>query len=164
MVDTVGGLTNELAVMLNAKPDRIALTKSVTESLNILAQGIRWKRGDRIILNDIEFPANVYPFLNLKKYGVEIDFVKSKNGTIDIGDIGKLITPKTKLLSISFVQFLSGFRVDLETIGELCSKHKIIFSVDAIQGAGVIRLDVKKYKIDFLAGGKWDLPAWVICS
>lgn len=157
MVNTVGSLTNRISVMLNAKPDRIALTKSVTESLNILAQGIKWEKGDRIILNDIEFPANVYPFLNLKNYGVEVDFVKSKNGEIKIEDIEKLITPKTKLLSISFVQFLSGFRADLETIGELCSKHNIIFSVDAIQGAGVIQLDVEKYKIDFLAGGshKW---------
>ncbi len=157
MVNTVGSLTDRLSVMLNAKPDRIALTKSVTESLNILAQGIKWEKGDRIILNDIEFPANVYPFLNLKNYGVEVDFVKSKNGEIKIEDIEKLITPKTKLLSISFVQFLSGFRADLETIGELCSKHNIIFSVDAIQGAGVIQLDVEKYKIDFLAGGshKW---------
>ena len=157
MVNTVGSLTDRISVMLNAKPDRIALTKSVTESLNILAQGIKWEKGDRIILNDIEFPANVYPFLNLKNYGVEVDFVKSKNGEIKIEDIEKLITPKTKLLSISFVQFLSGFRADLETIGELCSKHNIIFSVDAIQGAGVIQLDVEKYKIDFLAGGshKW---------
>lgn len=157
MVNTVGSLTDRISVMLNAKPDRIALTKSVTESLNILAQGIKWEKGDRIILNDIEFPANVYPFLNLKNYGVEVDFVKSKNGEIKIEDIEKLITPKTKLLSISFVQFLTGFRADLETIGELCSKHNIIFSVDAIQGAGVIQLDVEKYKIDFLAGGshKW---------
>lgn len=157
MVNTVGSLTDRISVMLNAKQARIALTKSVTESLNILAQGIKWEKGDRIILNDIEFPANVYPFLNLKNYGVEVDFVKSKNGEIKIEDIEKLITPKTKLLSISFVQFLSGFRADLETIGELCSKHNIIFSVDAIQGAGVIQLDVEKYKIDFLAGGshKW---------
>jgi len=157
MVNMVGSLTNRISIMLKAKPDRIALTKSVTEGLNILAQGIKWERGDRIILNDIEFPANVYPFLNLKKYGVEVDFVKSKNGVIDIENIEKLITPKTKLLSISFVQFLSGFRADLEAIGELCSKHNIIFSVDAIQGAGIIQLDVEKYKIDFLAGGshKW---------
>jgi selenocysteine lyase/cysteine desulfurase len=150
-------LKKQLSNLLNTEPERIAFTKSVTDSLNILAQGIDWKQGDRIILNDIEFPANVYPFLNLKEQGVEIDFVKSQNGAINVEDIEKLITPKTKLLSVSFVQFLSGFRADLKTIGEVCKKNDIIFCVDAIQGAGVAPLDVKKMQIDFLVGGahKW---------
>ncbi len=156
-LEKTANLKQKLAILLNTEAERIAFTKSVTDSLNILAQGIEWKRGDRIILNDIEFPANVYPFLNLTNIGVEIDFVKSKNGSIDIEDIEKAITPKTKLLSISFVQFLSGYRADLKTIGELCKKNNIIFSVDAIQGAGVAPLDVKEMQIDFLVGGahKW---------
>ena len=150
-------LKHQLSKLLNAQSERIAFTKSVTDSLNILAQGIDWKQGDRIILNDIEFPANVYPFLNLKNKGIEIDFVKSNDGAISIVDIEKLITSKTKLLSISFVQFLSGFRADLKTIGELCKKNNIIFCVDVIQGASVAPLDVKEMQIDFLAGGahKW---------
>ncbi len=156
-LEKTANLKQKLAILLNTEAERIAFTKSVTDSLNILAQGIEWKRGDRIILNDIEFPANVYPFLNLTNIGVEIDFVKSKNGSIDIEDIEEAITPKTKLLSISFVQFLSGYRADLKTIGELCKKNNIIFSVDAIQGAGVAPLDVKEMQIDFLVGGahKW---------
>ncbi len=156
-LEKTDNLKQKLATLLKTKTERIAFTKSVTDSLNILAQGVEWKRGDRIILNDIEFPANVYPFLNLTNIGVEIDFVKSKNGIIDIDDIETVITPKTKLLSISFVQFLSGYRADLKTIGELCKKNNIIFSVDAIQGAGVAPLDVKEMQIDFLVGGahKW---------
>ncbi len=156
-LEKTANLKQKLAILLSTESERIAFTKSVTDSLNILAQGIEWKRGDRIILNDIEFPANVYPFLNLTNIGVEIDFVKSKNGSIDIEDIEKAITPQTKLLSISFVQFLSGYRADLKTIGELCKKNNIIFSVDAIQGAGVAPLDVKEMQIDFLVGGahKW---------
>jgi selenocysteine lyase/cysteine desulfurase len=156
-LDKVENLKKQLSYLLNTEPERIAFTKSVTDSLNILAQGINWKPGDKIILNDIEFPANVYPFLSLKEYGVGIDFVKSKNGSVKIEDIEKLITPRTKLLSISFVQFLSGFRADLKSIGDLCKKNNIIFCVDAIQGAGVVSLDVIDMKIDFLTGGshKW---------
>ncbi|MCP5064234.1 MAG: aminotransferase class V-fold PLP-dependent enzyme [Ignavibacteriae bacterium] len=156
-LENIANLKNQLSNLLNTEPERIAFTKSVTDSLNILAQGIDWKPGDRIILNDIEFPANVYPFLNLKEYGVEIDFVKSQNGSVLIEDIEKLITPRTRLLSISFVQFLTGFRADLKSIGELCENNNIIFCVDAIQGAGVVELDVADMKIDFLAGGshKW---------
>ncbi len=146
-----------LAKLINTSPDRVAFTRSVTDGLNILAQGLQWRNGDRIILNDIEFPANIYPFLNLQKYGVEIDFVKSRNGIVSIEDIEKLITPQTRLISISFVQFLSGYRAELEKIGDLCKSKNIIFCVDSIQGVGALQLDFKKFNIDFLAGGshKW---------
>ncbi|NOX17889.1 MAG: aminotransferase class V-fold PLP-dependent enzyme [Chlorobi bacterium] len=147
----------KLAKVLNCKPEQIAWKDNVSNALSVLANGIEWKSGDRIILNDIEFPSNVYPFLNLKKRGVEIDFVKSKNGIVELSDIEKAITERTKLISISLVQFLSGFRTDVETLGEICDAKGIIFSVDAIQGAGVVEIDVQKSKIDFLAGGaqKW---------
>lgn len=147
----------KLGKLIGAETDRIAWIDNVSNALNILANGLEWKSGDRIILNDIEFPSNVYPFMNLKKHGVEIDFVKSRNGIVDVDDIEKLITPKTKLVSISLVQFLSGYRADIDAIGELCKKHGIIFCVDAIQATGVVQIDVQKSKIDFLCGGsqKW---------
>lgn len=147
----------KLSKIFNVKPERFAFIDSVSNGFNILAQGIEWKTGDRVILNDIEFPANVYPFLNLKTLGVEIDFVQSRNGRIDVKDIESLLTPRTRLLSISAVQFLSGFRADLNEIGRLCKSHNIIFSVDAIQAAGAVNIDIKKSNIDFLCGGshKW---------
>jgi cysteine desulfurase/selenocysteine lyase len=108
-------------------------------------------------LNDVEFPANVYPFLQLKEKGVEVDFIKSKNGNVTAEEVINAIKPETKLISISFVQFLSGYKVDLEKIGKVCKELEIFFSVDAIQGLGAVRLDVKKFNIDFLASGtqKW---------
>ncbi len=156
-LDLVEETKELLGELINVSPARIAFTRSVTDGLNILAQGLHWEKGDRIILNDIEFPANIYPFLNLKKYGVEIDFVKSRNGVVSFEDIEKLVTPETRLISISFVQFLSGYRAELEKIGALCRERNIIFCVDAIQGVGALRLDFQKYKIDFLSGGthKW---------
>ncbi len=147
----------KLGKLIGAASDRIAWIDNVSNGLNILAQGLNWQTGDRIILNDIEFPSNVYPFLNLKKHGVEIDFIKNRNGIVDIEDIEKTITTKTKLISISYVQFLSGYRANIDAIGELCKKHNIIFCVDAIQAAGAVQIDVQKSKIDFMAGGtqKW---------
>ncbi|MDD8019439.1 MAG: aminotransferase class V-fold PLP-dependent enzyme, partial [Bacteroidota bacterium] len=146
-----------LATLIHATPDRIGFVGNTSEGLNILAQGLEWKSGDRILLNDIEFPTNVVPFLNLKRVGVEIDFVKSRNGEITLEDIEALITPRTKVLSVSFVQFLSGFKVDLAALGELCKRHQIIFCVDSIQGLGVAPLDVQEAQIDFLSNGgqKW---------
>jgi selenocysteine lyase/cysteine desulfurase len=143
--------------MINCSADRIAFLDNTTNGIIWLAQGIDWKAGDRIILNDVEFPANVYPFLQLKEKGVEIDFIKSKNGIVTAEEVINAIKPETKLISISFVQFLSGYKVDLEKIGKVCKELEIFFSVDAIQGLGAVRLDVKKFNIDFLASGtqKW---------
>jgi len=146
-----------LSKMINSDSDRIAFLDNTTNAINVLANGINWKRGDRILLNDIEFPANVYPFLNLKNEGVEVDFVKSDKGVISAEKIIEAIKPSTKLISISAVQFLSGYRVDMELIGKVCKEKNIIFSIDAIQGLGAVQIDVKKCNIDFLACGsqKW---------
>ncbi|MCX6152218.1 MAG: aminotransferase class V-fold PLP-dependent enzyme [Ignavibacteriales bacterium] len=148
---------NRISELINSSSDRIAFVDNTSNGLNILAQGLDWNPGDRILLNDVEFPSNIYPFLNLKQQGVEIDFVKSRDGCVTYEDIESAVTAKTKLISISYVQFLSGYRADLEKIGELCSNKGIIFCVDSIQALGAITLDVKKYKIDFLANGtqKW---------
>lgn len=143
--------------LLNVKSDRIAFTENVTNGINLLASGIKWEKGDRIILNDLEFPANVYPFMNLQKQGVEIDFVKSADGKIRLEDIEKAITERTKLLSISHVQFLTGYRADMKAIGEICMKHGIIFCADVIQSAGAMMIDAQNWGVDFIAGGsqKW---------
>ena len=146
-----------LAEMINCSPDRIAFVDNTTNGINILAQGIKLNKGDRILLNDAEFPANIYPFLNLKSEGIEIDFVNSENGIVTAEDVINSIKPETKLVAISIVQFLSGYRVDLEVIGNYCRQKNIIFSVDGIQGLGAITLDVEKCGIDFLSCGtqKW---------
>ncbi len=152
-----GDTKNMLSKMINTIPERIAFVDNTTNGINILAQAVKWKRGDRILLNDLEFPANVYPFLNLKNEGVEIDFIKSNNGIVTAEEVIKNIKPKTKLVSISQVQFLTGYRANLEKIGEVCKQNKIIFSIDAIQGLGAVRLDVQKANISFLSSGtqKW---------
>jgi cysteine desulfurase / selenocysteine lyase len=147
----------KLGKIIGAPSERIAWVDNVSNGINILAQGLDWKTGDRILLNDLEFPSNVYPFLNLKKLGVEIDIVKTHDGICDIDEIEKAVTTKTKLISISLVQFLSGYRASIDAIGEMCRNKKIIFSVDAIQATGAVQIDVVKSKIDFLSGGsqKW---------
>lgn len=146
-----------LAQLINCNVDRTAFVDNTSNGLNIIAQSIEWKRGDRILLNDVEFPANVYPFLNLKRFGVEVDFVKSVNGIVTAEQIIDSVKPGTKLISVSFVQFLSGYKVDLDKIGSYCRANNITFCVDGIQGIGAVNIDVQKSKIDFLSCGtqKW---------
>ncbi len=155
--DAKTAFIEKIGKLINASPRYIALVPSTSAGLNILALGLDWKSGDRILLNDFEFPSNVIPFTNLQRRGVEIDFVRHKEGVIDIEDIRKAIRPETRLLSISFVEFMNGFRNDLKGISSICRDHNIIFCVDAIQGVGALRMDVMEMGIDFLSSGghKW---------
>jgi selenocysteine lyase/cysteine desulfurase len=146
-----------LASLINTLPDRIAFVDNTTNGINILATGLKLKKGDHILLNDLEFPANVYPFLNLSKEGIVVDMVQSHEGIVTAEDVIARIVPETKLVSISQVQFLTGYRVNLNKIGKVCREKGIIFSVDAIQGLGAVRLDVENDYIDFVSSGtqKW---------
>lgn len=157
VIKAIENVKNGLAEMINSTPDRIAFTDNTNNGLNLLAQSVVWKSNDRVILNDIEFPSNVYPFMNLENLGVKIDFVKSHSGIVSAEDIISAITPETKLISVSQVQFLTGYRVDLDLLGKVCKENNIIFSVDAIQGLGAVRLNVQKSNIDFISCGtqKW---------
>ncbi len=150
-----------IGTLLNARPDRIAFCDNTSHGLNILAAGFPWKSGDHVLLTDAEFPANVYPFLNQQRNGVQVDFVKFRGHKLHLEDIERALTPRTRVFAISFVQFLNGFRADLKEIGALCRRKNIILSVDAIQGVGAVPLDVDAMNIDFLSCGsqKWLLNA-----
>jgi len=158
IMDTIEELKKMICEMIHAKnSNEIAIIPNTSSGLNIIASGLKWEKGDRIILNTMEFPANVYPFMNLEKRGVIIDWVKPVNGKIQIKEIRTLVTNRTRLLSISFVQFLNGFKADLGAIGKLCKQKDIWFVVDGIQGVGAIPVDVVKCNIDAFASGghKW---------
>ncbi len=110
----------KLGKLLNCMPNRVTWVDNVSNGMSMLANSLEWQKGDEIILNDIEFPANVYPFLNLQTKGVIVKIVKSKNGRVLLEDLKEAIAEKTKLLSISYVQFFSGYRSDPVEIGTLC--------------------------------------------
>ena len=146
-----------VARLLGAAPERIAFVQNTSTALGLLAEGLPWQAGDRLAVPACEFPANVYPFLHLKRRGVAVDFVPHEEGTFPVEAVEAALTPETRLLTLSFVQFLTGFRADLEAIGRLCKEHGVLFCVDAIQGLGALQLDVEACGIDFLACGaqKW---------
>ena len=147
------------ARLINAGLDEIAFVKSTSHGLSIVAGGLDWKPGDNVLLYEKEFPSNIYPWLHLRKKGVETKSIPPREGGILIEDIEKLIDSRTRLLAISSVQFANGFRIDLQRLGELCRNKGVLFCVDAIQSLGVIPMDVKKHHVDFLSA---DAHKWLL--
>ena len=149
----------KFAELINANRDEIAFVKNTSEGISIVANGFDWQLGDNVVIPDIEFPANVYPWWNLKQRGVETRMVKSVEGRVLFDELVKQVDNRTRILSISSVECNSGFRSDLNRLGTFCKEKGILFFVDAIQSLGVLPLDVKKDHIDFLSadGHKWML-------
>lgn len=149
------------AGMIKAKLEEIAFATNTSYGLNVAAWGLDLKPRDKVLLSDVEFPGNTYPWTNLRQKGVTVEFVSSKNRCFDIDNLLKAIDARTKVLAISFVQFFNGFKIDLETIGKICEERDIFFVVDGIQGIGNLEIDVKECKIDLMANGgqKWLLSS-----
>ena len=157
-MQTIEDTRNRVASYINAKaPEHITFVGNTSDAISAITEGMQWNEGDEIILNTLEFPTNVQPFRRLEKKGVKILYVESSDHRVYPSEIEKLITPNTKLVSISAVQYLSGFRADLKHIGELCSSNDTYFVVDGIQALGATPIDVQACKIDALATGahKW---------
>ncbi|MCZ7648780.1 MAG: aminotransferase class V-fold PLP-dependent enzyme [Planctomycetota bacterium] len=146
------------AELLGALPAEIALLKNTSEGLATVAHGLEWKQGDNLVLPAGEFPANAYPWLALAERGVEVRRVPlNSEGGFTPADVEAKMDARTRLLSVSFVNYLTGFRADLKKLGALCEQRGVFFCVDAIQGLGALPLDVRTMRIDALAadGHKW---------
>jgi cysteine desulfurase / selenocysteine lyase len=144
------------AELLGAEPEEIAFVSSTSIGLSMVAAGIDWEPGDNVIIADGDFPANIYPWLNLEKRGVKVKFIlRNNDGIVTLEDITALADKNTRLVSLSTVNYVSGYRIDARAIGEYLQKRNILFCVDAIQSLGVFPIDTTY--VDFLAAGanKW---------
>ncbi|MEE9103423.1 aminotransferase class V-fold PLP-dependent enzyme [Pseudomonas sp. QE6] len=152
-------LRERLARLLNAQTTGdIALVKNTSEALSFVAFGLDWRAGDQVVISDQEFPSNRIVWEALKPKGVEVVPV-SLNGTDPEGDLLAACGPRTRLLSISAVQYASGLRMDLERLGAGCRQRGVLFCIDAIQQLGALPFDVQAYDCAFAMadGHKWML-------
>ena len=148
------------ARLINApSSDDVYFVPSTTHGISVVAEGFPWEPGDNVVLAAEEYPANQYPWMNLAHRGVEVRSVPSRGGRLDVADLRAAMTDRTRVLTVSSVEFASGFRNDLDALGELCRERGVFFFVDAIQSLGVFPLDVQRTPIDALAadGHKWML-------
>ncbi|HUU82382.1 MAG TPA: aminotransferase class V-fold PLP-dependent enzyme [Phycisphaerae bacterium] len=145
------------AALINANADEVTFVKNTSEGLNFVANGISWNRGDNIVTTNVEFPANIYPWQALQSRGVQVNMVLEEDGRIPIQKLIEAVNSRTRLVTISSVQFASGFRTDLATLGQYCTSKGVLLCVDAIQSLGAMPIDVNAMHIDFLSadGHKW---------
>lgn len=153
----IGEIRELASQLINSSPGEIAFTGNTSEGLSIVAAGLDWKTGDSILLPRPEFPANIYPWMNLERLGVEVRFFDRDHGRFDTAKIEEALTPGTRLISVSSVDFATGYHCELKALGDFCREKGLLFCVDAIQGLGIVPMDVKRYGIHFLAAGghKW---------
>jgi len=149
------------AQLINARGDQeIAFVPNTSTGLALVANGLPWKPGDRVITSSVEYPANRYPWENLKPLGVEmVEIPQQADGRIRAADVIDAIDSRTRVVSLSHVQYASGFRIHLEPIAAAIHQAGGYLCVDAIQSVGVLPVDVQAMGIDFLAadGHKWML-------
>ncbi len=157
----VGPVRDSAARLLGGQSSEIAFIPNTTSGLSIIAEAFPWQPGDNVVLASSEFPANRNAWRCLIPRGVEVRIVESEPGT-DVCEIDRLMAAtdaRTRIVTASWVGFVTGWRHDLDELADACHRRGIFLCVDAIQGLGVIPLDLSRTPVDFLAadGHKWML-------
>lgn len=148
--------------ILEVPREGVWFVNNTSEGMNIIANGVKWKQGDNVVMPNIEFPSNVYPFLR-RKGQIDINYVEanysSEGVSVPIGEFEKLVNDNTRVVCVSAVDFGFGIRFDLREISDIAHRHGAMLVVDASQSAGVIQMHGRSDGIDVitLGGQKWTL-------
>lgn len=159
-LETEKALRVQAQILLNApSADNVALLKNTSEALSVVAYGLSWKNGDNIVSSDQEFPSNRIVWQSLASKGVRFREANLAGASSPEDALFSMVDQRTRLLTISSVQFSTGLRMDLSRLGEFCKRRGILFCVDAIQSIGAVRFDVQEIEADFVMadGHKWML-------
>jgi len=151
-LDRLEGTRAKVARLLNAEPRQIAFTKNTSESMNIAANALPLRAGDKVLLIEGDHPNNAYAFLNLKKKGVVVEFI-AMTAIVNAESFRPFIDEKTRAISMSHVTFHAGHRFDVESVGRLCAEKGLYFVVDVMQGIGVVPIDAKAMGASFIGSG-----------
>ncbi|MER5866523.1 aminotransferase class V-fold PLP-dependent enzyme [Kitasatospora sp. NPDC002040] len=146
-----------MARLLSCTPEEVAFVPNTSTGVHLVADGLDWHRGDRVVVFDRDFPANVRPWSRLSRHGVQLDWVPMHAGGYRTEDIAAAIGPRTRLVAVSHVNFATGFRIDLDAVCALAGRVGALVSVDAVQSLGALPLSLADTPVDFLAAGahKW---------
>jgi selenocysteine lyase/cysteine desulfurase len=147
-----------IAVFVGATPEEISFTGPTSAGLSVIANGLEWEAGDEVVCYLDEYPAMVYPWIALERHGVKIVLLETPTlGWITPETVERALTKRTKLVALSTANFCSGYRIDIEAIGALCSERDVLLCIDAIQTLGAFPVPLAR--VDFFSAGaqKWML-------
>nr|MBN1229895.1 aminotransferase class V-fold PLP-dependent enzyme [Anaerolineae bacterium] len=142
-----------IAKFVGAKPEEVAFVPNTSTGINLIAQGLPLPPGSNVLLCDIEFPSNVYPWMNLATRGVETRLLPTRHGGLDLSALDNHRDKNSRVVAVSGVQFFTGRREDMHALGAYCKEHGLWLVVDAIQMAGIVPIDMEGMKIHALAAG-----------
>jgi selenocysteine lyase/cysteine desulfurase len=151
--------TRQLAAeFLGVHREEIAFTGSTSMGLAMVAEGLDWRAGDNVVCYRDDYPANVYPWMNLERHGVTVRFVEPRQyGRVTVADLEPVVNERTRLVALASVHFLSGWRLDVPAIGRYLRERGVLFCLDGIQSFGALRTPLEF--VDFAAA---DAHKWLL--
>jgi cysteine desulfurase/selenocysteine lyase len=156
LADTVRA---NVARLIGASSEAVAITRSTSHGISILANGLAWAPGDNVVCVAGDYPSNVYPWMALERHGVQTRFVDAGEGRATPDRILAAVDEHTRVVAVSHVQFQTGMRLDVAALGAGCRAAGALLCVDAMQSVGAIPIDVEAMQIDVLASGAWK---WIL--
>jgi len=148
------------ATFIGARPEEIALLGPTSLGLSLFANGLPWREGDEVVCYHGDYPANVYPWIDLRRRGVIVRYLEPERpGEITPELVAAALTSRTRLVALASCHFFSGYRIDVNAIGALLQERDVLFSLDAIQTLGAFPLDVARAGVDFLSA---DAHKWML--
>ena len=142
----------KVGAFIGCNPDDVALLRSTGEGIGLVSQGLDWRAGDEVVVYDQEFPSGVYPFLALEPQGVKVRFVEDRGRhRFTADDVAAVMSDRTRVVCISLVNCYHGFRAPIEDISALCQERGAWLLVDAVQGTGILPVDVGALGADLVS-------------
>ena len=147
----------EIARFIGADADEIAVLRNSADGANAIAAGFQWEPGDQIILGDNEFPSNAYPWLACRDFGANVRLVETERERLTPDVLRKHISKRTRVVAVSWVSFMDGYRHDLAGLAEVAHEHGALLCADVMQSLGAFPLDVRATGVDavYSGGAKW---------
>jgi selenocysteine lyase/cysteine desulfurase len=156
--ETAEAVRQSIANLIGARVEEIALTYNTSEGIAIVANGLTYEKGSSVVTCDMEFPSNLYPWQALaRRQGIELKVVRNHGGILRMEDFSEAIDPRTRVVAISYVQYVNGFKIDLKELSRIAHENGALVATDAVQAVGEMPVDMSKVGVDFLAtsGYKW---------
>jgi len=160
--DLPNRVRRQIAALVGADPSEIALTNSTTQGVGIVATGLGLQAGDEVVVATTNFPANLFTWLQLRRLGVIVHVLKPAQSEVTVEQVAAALNPRTRVLALDWVGYSSGYRIDLNVLGEMVHRQGGIFVVDGTQGVGALDLNLHALPVDVMAVAayKWLLSPY----